>query len=256
MLIHWLIYLIGGTIAGVFNAVAGGGSILLFPTLMALGLPAITANTTMSVIVQPGTYVATYEYRKYLRKVPKLYFLLLIPCAIGSLLGAILLVGTPNDDFEKIAPVFMAMALALIIFQPALHKFIYKGKALKKHHFILLILIALTFLMVSAYGGYFGAGFGIIVLSLLGLTPLKDIQQMNGLKNAAGIFVGTVDCAYYQLHHLIDWHILPLFIIGNLCGGYFAAAYSSKLPQAKLRVVITVIAAIVTAYLVYKFYTK
>jgi len=255
MIVHWLIYLVGGLIAGGINAVAGGGSLLLFPLLVGLGLPAITANTTMSMIVQPGTMVAAFEYRKHLRKLSLHYYFLLLPCLVGSLIGAIALVRMPNKSFEHIAPIFMIMAVILLALQPLIHKSLYKGKTLKKHHLALIILVALSFLIISIYGGYFGAGFGIIVLGLLGLTPLKDIQQMNGLKNLAGLAIGIVDCSYFIAHHLIDWRILPLFMIGTLVGGYYSAKYGSRLPETKLRIVIIISAALVTTYLTYKFYT-
>jgi hypothetical protein len=116
-------------------------------------------------------------------------------------------------------------------------------------------LVAAAFLALSAYGGYFGAGFGIVVLAILGLTPIRDIQQMNGLKNLAGLAVGIVDCSYYVLHNLIDWKILPMFLVGNLVGGYVAAVYGQRLPASRLRLAMVVVAVGVTLYTFRKFYT-
>jgi uncharacterized membrane protein YfcA len=119
---------------------------------------------------------------------------------------------------------------------------------------VAVILVAVAFLALSVYGGYFGAGFGIVVLAILGLTPIGDIQQMNGLKNLAGLGVGVVDCWYYIIHNLIDWKILPMFLIGNLIGGYLAAVYGQRLPAQKLRLAMVVVAIGVTLYTFRKFY--
>jgi hypothetical protein len=118
---------------------------------------------------------------------------------------------------------------------------------------MVLLLVAVVFLVFSLYGGYFGAGFGIITLAFLGLTQLTDIQQMNGLKNLAGVSVGVADCTYFISRGLIDWRILPLFVIGNLAGGYYRAKYSAKLPTKILRTGIIIIGSIVTIILFYKF---
>jgi uncharacterized membrane protein YfcA len=253
---HWLLYLLSGAIAGAINAVAGGGAILLFPYLLSLGLPPITANATMSLIVQPGTIGSAYGYRKHLQKLEKKYYLLLIPCFIGGLAGAILLVQTSSTGFEHIVPYFMALAVLLLLFQSYIHQWLYtsRGVALKKrHHAIVLVLATIIFFILSSYGGYFGAGFGIVMLAFLGLTRLRDIQQMNGLKNLATLSIGFAECPYFIAHHLIDWKILPLFAIGNLAGGYFGALYGAKLPTKILRAGIIIIGTILTIVLFYKF---
>jgi uncharacterized membrane protein YfcA len=254
MIPHWVLFLVGGFLTGSINAIAGGGALLLFPLLIGAGVPAITANTTMSLAVLPGSLSSAFGYRHRLRTLPKCYFLLLIPCFIGSLTGAILLLDTSNHVFRLIAPLFMVGAVLLLIMQPSIHRRLYRGKALKTHHFALECLIGLAFLVLSGYGGYFGAGFGIIALSLLALTPIRDIQQMNGLKNLIGISVGVADCTYFIHRHVVDWHVLPFLIIGGLAGGYLTSTYGSKLPAAKLRIAIIFLAIGVTAYISYKFY--
>jgi uncharacterized membrane protein YfcA len=148
----------------------------------------------------------------------------------------------------------MLAAIALLILQPTIHRRLYRKRVFKSPQFRLECIVGLIFLVLSAYGGYFGAGFGIIVLSLLSLTPIKDIQQMNGLKNCIGISVGIADCSYFIHRHVVDYHILPYLIIGGLIGGYVTSTYGSKLPAAKLRVAIIFMAIGVTAYLCYRFY--
>jgi len=254
--LHWILYLSGGAFAGLINAVAGGGSLILFPMLLGLGIAPVTANATMSFIIQPGTISSAFGYRKHLKKLSMQYYLLLIPCFVGGLVGAILLVQTSNVEFEHIVPYFMAIAVVLLLFQSRIHGWLYtrKGVALKKrHHVMVILLVCLMFFAVSLYGGYFGAGFGIVVLAFLGLTKLTDIQQMNGLKNLAGVSIGIADCTYFIIHGLIDWKIIPLFLTGNLFGGYFGAIYSSRLPTKILRTGIIIISVVITAALFYKF---
>lgn len=253
---HWIIYLIAGSIAGVINAVAGGGALILFPVLLSAGLSPITANASMNLIVQPGAISSAFGYRSHLKKLPIQYYLLLLPCFIGGFVGAIILVKTSNVQFEHIVPYFMAFALLLLLFQSPIHGWMYnrKNAALKRrHHFTVLVLICTMFFAISLYGGYFGAGFGIVVLAFLGLTKIGDIQQMNGLKNIAAVSIGVADSIYFIPHGLIDWKILPLFTIGNLIGGYFGATYSAKLHTKTLHIGIIVIGAAITAALFYKF---
>jgi uncharacterized membrane protein YfcA len=254
--LHWILYLFAGATAGVINAVAGGGVLLLFPLLLSLGIAPVAADATMSLIIQPGAISSAFGYRKHLKKLPKQYYLLLVPCFLGGLVGAILLVKTSNVEFEHVVPYFMAVAVILLLFQSPIHRRLYtrKGVALKKrHHIAVLILVCAIFFAVSLYGGYFGAGFGIVILAFLGLTRLTDIQQMNGLKNLTSTSVGIAECTYFIIHNLIDWKIIPLFLIGNLAGGYFGATYGSKLPTKILRTGIIIIAVIITVVLFYKF---
>lgn len=249
-----LIYLICGFVVGCLNSVAGGGSFILFPVLMAVGLSPVMANKTMSMVVLPGTASSVVGYWSKIAKLKPIYWLLIVPSAVGSYVGAMVLVQQPGSSFEHLVPIFMALACGLLLGQPYLQKVIYKGRVLSKHHLIAVGLMAIAFFFLSAYGGYFGAGFGIIVLALLGLTPLKDVQGLNGLKNLTGLSVGVVDCTYFVLHHLIDWQILPMFLIGNLVGGYVAALYGRKLPAHQLRFAIIAIAIGVTAFTFWKFY--
>lgn len=254
MIPHWALYLIGGFLTGSINSIAGGGALLLFPLLVSAGIPAVMANTTMSLAVLPGSVSSAYGYRNRLKKLPKHYFFLLVPCFVGSLIGAIILLDTSGRIFRIVAPLFMVGAVCLLMLQPTLHKRLYRRTSLTNHRFSLECLVSVVFLVLSMYGGYFGAGFGIIVLSLLALTRIKDIQQMNGLKNCIGISVGIADSAYFIYRGVVEWHVLPFLVIGGLIGGYLTSTYGSKLPAAKLRIAIILMAAAVTVYLGYKFY--
>lgn len=257
MLLHWITFLTAGFLAGVINAIAGGGSLIIFPLLVSQGIPAIMANATTTFVVQPGTISSAYGYRKTLRTVPRRYLWLLLPAFFGSIGGAILLKRTSNVDFGHIVPFFILFAVGLMLLQSRLHHWIFgkRGKALEhRYPVVVFCIVFVLFFLIGVYGGYFGAGYGIMALALLGLTKLKTIHQMNGLKNLIAISFGTAAMGYYVLNHLVNWSVLPLLICGNIVGGYVGATYSTKLPTKTVRTVVIGIGAVVCIFLFKKYY--
>lgn len=244
MLNDWLLLLAAGLLSGVINSVAGGGTFIAYPALLAMGISPIMSNATISLVIQPGSASSAFGYRKFLRDMPNKYYWLIVPCVVGSLLGAGILTRTSNHNFAAIVPYFILFAVGLLILQPFLYKELFSNKGLKlqrKYPRLLTLSSILGFFLVSIYGGYFGAGFGIIALGFLGMTSLKDINQMNGLKNILGLSIGTVNAAYFVAHKLIAWQVVPLFVVGNVIGGYYGAKYLSKLPAKVIRATIIAI---------------
>jgi uncharacterized membrane protein YfcA len=227
------------------NSVAGGGSLLIYPLLLGFGIMPIAANATTSVIVWPGTISSAYGYKKYLKKLPRHYFLILIPCLVGGLIGAIVLKNTSNSFFRQIVPWFFLIAVVLIAIQPKLHKWLYEREENKKtqnyDHIFVLIVSFILLVIAAIYGGYFGAGFGIIMLGILGLTKISNINEMNGLKNISSACINLTAIIYFTLNGLINWGILPVLLIGNVLGGYVGARYSDRLPSKHLRGAIIII---------------
>jgi uncharacterized membrane protein YfcA len=239
-----------GLVAGLVNAVAGGGAIILYPILYGLGVPPITTNATIASSIWPGSLTSVYGYRKYLKKLPKYYFLLLIPCLIGSIIGAFLLRRTPDKNFQMIVPWLVAAAVILLSLQPIIHKKLTHHRAKSKNRSLkYLFLIGLGIFGTAIYGGYFGAGFGIIMLALLGFTRISDIHQMNGLKNLSSFCVSLVAGIYFISYRLVDWHYIPPIVIGAIIGGYLGSTYSTKLPTYIIRITIIVIGIGVVIYL-------
>jgi uncharacterized membrane protein YfcA len=132
-----------------------------------------------------------------------------------------------------------------------IHRYLYskKTKVSKNEKISILVIALLIFIVASIYGGYFGAGFGIITLGLLGLTTLTDIKQMNGLKNLSGAVINITAVGYFWFNNLIYWHYVFYFIVCSLLGGYLGSKYSSKLPSKIVRTGIIVIGLSVAAYL-------
>lgn len=257
MLLTQLLLLGGGLFAGVINSVAGGGSFILFPLLVSTGLAPVIANATCTLVVQPGSFTSALGYRDHIRQLPRRYYFLLLPSFLGGLVGAVLLRRTTDATFGKIVPFFVLMAVVLLTFQPLLHKKLFSKQGLAiehKYRKTVLGTVGLFVFIVAVYGGYFGAGFGIMILAFLGLTALKDIHQMNGLKNLAGLCLGLSSGAYFIIHGLIDWQVLPMLLLGSAIGGYIGAHYGSRLPTKTMRAVIIAIGLCVAILLFNKYY--
>lgn len=257
VMVEWLLLLGAGFVGGLMNAIAGGGSFIIYPVLLGLGVPPVSANASGSLIVLPGQASAAFGYRQYLRTLSTWYYLLLIPGAVGGLLGAFLLSRTSDATFERIVPWFIIAAAVLLLAQPRLHAWLYNSKhraARKKHRVSLGVMVCLGVLAISVYGGYFGAGFGIMMLAFLGLTKLTNIHQMNGLKNVIGTLLTMLIVVYFISQGLIAWQALPLLLLGNTIGGWVGATYSEKLPTKLLRGIIIVIAFILAGVLFIRTY--
>lgn len=236
-----------GVFVGAVNSVAGGGMLVGFPTLIALGLPAITANATSKLIVLPGQLTSAFGYRRLLRTLPKRYLLLILPCALGGAAGAVLLKRTPGMQFEHLAPVLVLAAVILFAFEPLLHRYIEKRRHRKA--ILPLGIIALLVLVTAVYGGYFGAGFGFIVLSYLGFSNLRSIHHMNLMKNLIGAFSALIALTVLIPTSLINWHFGILMGIGNGVGGYVGARLAPKVPAGIIHAFIVCFGILTAIYL-------
>ena len=247
--LHLGILVFFGFLAGMINSVAGGGALLLYPLLLAFGVPPINANATFSFVAFPGNAASAFGYRKFIKKLPRKYYLLLIPAVLGGLLGAYLLGHTTDRSFEHLVPWFMLLATILLAFQPKLHRWLYSRAAKKlerRYHGIFFGMIFVFMFLLSVYGGFFGAGYGIVLLAFLGLSELTNIHQMNGLKNLIGFSFGAVAVAYFVYLGLIDWVVLPPLLVGSVIGGWFGATYSTRLPTKVIQRFIVGVGVVVT----------
>lgn len=244
-----LFLFLSGLFIGVMNAVAGGGILLGFPVLLSTGLSPLIANATANIAVLPGSLSSAYGYRRYIRKVPKIYLFLLLPCFIGAVIGATLLLKTPSTRFEAIVPWLVAFAVLVFAVQPYLHfRF---SKAIKKKYRSIasIVLLCLAIVPLAIYGGYFGAGFGFIMLAFLGFTKLHDIHQMNGLKNMAASVIAITSIIVLLPSGLIDWRVGGIMAVGSGIGGLLGARLSEKVSSHALRVVVIIVGIVTAAYL-------
>jgi uncharacterized protein len=252
-MITFILLVFLGLFAGLINSIAGGGAIILFPVLQFLGLPLLMTNATVAASIWPGSLASAIGYKKYLSKLPSRYFLILLPCLVGSLVGANLLKKTPDHILKFVLPSLILLAVILIGLNPKVHDYLYKRKAKSrfKNPLYLIIIGAFSFL-IAVYGGYFGAGFGIIILALLGLTSIRNIHALNGLKNLASFCITLTASTYFEYYHLIDWKYAIPIIIGTILGGFFGATFSTKISEQVIRKIIIFVGIIVAAYLFIK----
>ncbi len=246
---HDIILFLMGIIVGAMNSIAGGGMLIGFPVMLALGMPPIDANVTSNVVIMPGSLSSVYGYRAYLRKLHYRYLLLLIPCVAGAAIGATILRNTPGDEFQKIVPALVGFAVVLFAFQPLLHFHLHRHIRGNQKGLASLLIIAVALLPVAIYGGYFGAGFGFIMLAFLGFTKLHEIHRMNGLKNLASACIAFTSLICLYSTGLIDWHIGLVMAAGSIVGGYYGSVLTQKIPSHVIRVIVIVIGIGTAVYL-------
>jgi uncharacterized membrane protein YfcA len=250
---HDVILFLVGIVVGAMNAIAGGGTLLAFPVLLSAGIPAISANATSNIVVLPGNISAAFAYRRQLRKVPHNYLFLLIPTIIGAAMGAFILRHTPPHDFERIVPSLILFAVALFALQPLLYKQLHRyleHPPQKNNRTKLPRTLGWALLPLAMYGGYFGAGFGFILLAFLGFTGLRaHLHRINALKNVAAVFVNLTSIICLFSGHFIDWRQGLIMASGNLIGGYSGAANAQKVSSHALRIAVIIIGVATATYL-------
>jgi uncharacterized membrane protein YfcA len=233
--------------AGVMNAMAGGGTILTFPALLLVGEPAIMANATSTVALLPGAAASMAGYRKEVGEHRAWLKTLLVPSLLGGAVGSVLLLRTPERTFAFLAPFLVLFATLLFLFQliwsPRSQE---PGQPAKSARFVLTTILQF---LVAIYGGYFGAGIGILMLVLLGFLGLRNIHAMNGLKNFFGICINSVAAGYFILRGAVDWPPALAMAVGSIAGGYAGARFARRIGQKKARIAVVVIGFLVTAVL-------
>lgn len=244
-----LILLLTGVVVGAMNAIAGGGMLLGFPVLLALGIPPLVANATSNIIILPGQLASAYGYRKFLRQVPRAYLWLLPPCAVGAGIGALILRHTSSNSFEQLVPGLILFAVVLFAFQPLLHFHVHKQLKAKKVDNRPLLYVGLALIPLAIYGGYFGAGFGFVMLAFLGFTNLHDVHKMNALKNLAASTMAVVSIGCLFSARLIDWRHGLVMAVGTGIGGYCGARLAQRIPSHTVRLAVITIGLITATYL-------
>jgi uncharacterized membrane protein YfcA len=244
--------------AGAMNAMAGGGTILTFPTLIFLGMPAIAANATSTVALLPGAAASMAGFRDDVLRYKGWLKTLFLPSLLGGVIGSVLLLRTPEKLFAHLAPVLILLATVLFMARGVLSRRFLPGAAgagdpdpahLSRGRWLAATLLQLA---VAVYGGYFGAGIGILMLALLGFLGLQDIHAMNGLKNFFNLCINLVAAGYFILRGAVTWPAALVLAAGAVVGGYGGARFSKRIGQEKARAAVVVIGLLVTAILAWQ----
>jgi uncharacterized membrane protein YfcA len=226
----------GGFLAGAVNAVAGGGSLISFPALLAVGNPAVAANVTNSVAVVPGYLGGTIGYRRELAGQRSRAVGLALSSIAGAVAGAALLLVSSENTFKAIVPFLVLFSAALLAAQPLLSRYSRKAGGGGEHT---LRLHAMNF-AAAVYGGYFGAGLGIALLAILGLALPDDLHRLNALKGLLSLVVSFVAAIAFALFGPVDPAAAALMAVGSLIGGRAGVAAARRLPGEKLRPTVVV----------------
>ena len=234
-----LIVFAAAFIAGAINSVAGGGTLITFPVLVWLGRDPVIANATNAIALWPGSLAGVFGFRRELEN-SKPWIAWLGPFTVaGSVLGAMLLLRTSSETFRAIVPFLILIAtLLLAVQEPLAAKLQRLGTASPSERFLSVkpLIGAMMFLfLVGIYGGYFGAGIGILMLAALGLLGLTDIHQMNGLKNLFAACINGTAAVYFTASGAVLWLDALWMAGGAIAGGYFGASLARKLGRRFVR---------------------
>lgn len=245
-----LVLLVGAALgAGVMNAMAGGGTILTYPALLLAGESAIVANATSTVALLPGAAASMFAYRREVAAHRWWLRTLLLPSLVGGAAGSLLLLSTPEERFARLAPWLILFATLLFVLQSALARRAGAAPTPPARTPLRWTLVVLFQLAVAVYGGYFGAGIGILMLAALGFLGLTDIHAMNGLKNFFGMCINTVAAALFVARGAVHWPHALLMIAGASAGGYAGARFARRIGKERARVAVVVIGLGVAALL-------
>jgi uncharacterized membrane protein YfcA len=239
-------------LAGAINSVAGGGTLVSFPALIWLGLSSVTANATSTVAIWPGTVGSTWGYRRELRDAEPRFRILIVPSLVGGIAGALLLRWTPPAFFDKLVPYLILFATLLFMAQEPVQRKLKntdgrqatKGDGLShsSHESTRWMVGALLFqLAVGLYGGYFGAGIGILMLAALSILGLHDIHEMNSLKVVFGGTINGVAALYFIWARMVYWPDVLIMAVGAILGGIGGAGTARKIGRTAVRRIVIAI---------------
>jgi uncharacterized protein len=238
--------------AGVINSIAGGGTLLTFPVLIWLGLDPKVANGTSTVALWPGLFGGLFGYRKELENSSAILFRLGSISVLGGAFGAWLLIWTPSKVFASLVPFLILFSTILFMFHGEINKRLRLG-SLDEKPMGLWWTGAIVFQFFSAmYGGYFGAGNGILMLAAMGLLGLHDINRANGIKNFLGICINSIAVLSFSLAGLVVWEDALVMACGALVGGYFGASMAKRVGQKWVRRAIVLIGWIIFFVMIWR----
>lgn len=245
-------------LGGGLNAVAGGGSLISFPSLVAFGIPALNANATNTAALWPGSIGGVFGFREELRHERGLLAVLIVPSLIGGLLGALILVNTSKELFDRIVPFLVLFATLIFAFQDRIKHF-GGGQPQPSDGAEQITLVSgvggvLFQILIATYGGYFGAGMSIIMMASMGLMGLRNIHRINGLKTALAISINGIALFFFALARIVRWDLAVIMGVGSIMGGYAAARISKRVEPRYLRAFVVLVGIVVTLWLFAKQY--
>lgn len=254
------IILTAGVLAGAINAIAGGGTLISFPALLWIGRDPIVANITNTVAIWPGSLAGAIGFRRELSTTRRWLLLLIFPSLAGGALGSWLLLRTPTSLFDRLVPFLILGATLLLAAQELITSRLAAGAgaagqppATDPHPATGWMIFVFVFqLLVGVYGGYFGAGMGILMLAALGLIGLTDLHQMNALKNVLAVCINGIAAIYFTFAGAVMWKDVGVMMVGTIAGGFLGARVARRLGRKFVRGAVVVIGIVMTIALLLK----
>jgi len=237
----YLLIFVAGLAGGSINSVAGGGMFLTFPTLVFTGVPSIIANASSTAALIPGVLESAWAYREDFRKSRDLPFLpLLLVSVAGGIVGALLLLFTPQRTFDSVIPWLMLAATGLFTFGARV------TPILKRAFHIGPVTVVVIQFFIAIYGGYFGGAIGIVMLATWAVFGMTDILAMNANRTILGAAANIVAAALFVIARKIWWPQTLVMLVGTIIGGYIGARMARKVEPRYVRAMVTVISAGIT----------
>jgi uncharacterized membrane protein YfcA len=233
-------------LAGGINSIAGGGSLILFPTLVALGLGTVPANVTNSVAQWPGYLGGVAGFRAEYTGQRRRLIRFGIVAVLGGTTGSVLLLTTPSSAFDVVVPILVLLASLLLALQPLLTSQLRREEDESAHRDPAWLYVSLF--LATVYGGYFGGALGVILVGVLGLA-LHRLKLANALKSALSAVTATISLIVFALFGPVHWVVVAVAAPASLIGGFLGARIATRIPATPLRVLIVVFGVAVSIYL-------
>ncbi|MGB8993733.1 MAG: sulfite exporter TauE/SafE family protein [Pseudonocardiaceae bacterium] len=237
---------VAGLVSGVVNALAGGGSLLLFPALLAVGFPPLAANVTNSVIQCAGSAGLALGSRRELQGQRDRVLSTTGAAVAGSIVGSLLLLVLPAAVFDAVVPILVALASVLLGVQPWLARWI--GEPEPDAPDRRAALLPAVF-VAAVYGGYFGGALGVILIAVLALTAHDDLHRLNAVKGVLSLIIAAVSAVVFAIGAPVDWLAVALLAPVNLIGGFLGAKLAGRVREPALRAAVVVVGLAVSIYL-------
>lgn len=234
----FLVLFAAGTASGIINAIAGGGTFITFGALTLFGLPPISANASSSVIQLPGYITSAMSYRDEFRGIWRRALALLAIAVIGALLGSLVLISLDNPEFSTLVPWLLLAATAVFALGPSINRL--QDKMRRRQTASNALGYVLQFL-TAIYGGFFGAGMGILLLATLGMTESRDYHRTNALKNLISVLIAIVAIVVFTTGGIISWREVFFMAPGAALGGFLGVWVARRVPQQIMRIVVIAI---------------
>jgi uncharacterized membrane protein YfcA len=240
-----LAVLLAGVAAGTINTVVGSGTLITFPTLLAVGVPPVTANVTNTIGLVPGSVSGAIGYRRELQGQRGRLLRLASASLVGGVGGAVLLLALPAAAFDAIVPVLIILGCVLVVLQPAISRRVAERAASRggmPEHGALWVWVLV--MLTGVYGGYFGAAQGVLLMAIMGIGIQDSLQRLNGTKNVLAGLVNAVAAIVFIAVAEVDWLIAGLIAVGSVVGGQIGATVGRRLPPLALRLVIVTVGVV------------